>query len=35
MEREILDAGADMFGTDEVLKQIAEGTMNFDKLIAT
>ena len=24
-----------MFGTDEILKQIAEGNINFDKLIAT
>lgn len=28
-------AGADIFGTDEILKQIGEGQMNFDKLIAT
>lgn len=28
-------AGADIFGTDEIIKQIGEGNINFDKLIAT
>lgn len=28
-------AGADFFGTDEILKQLAEGIINFDKIIAT
>ena len=28
-------AGADVFGTDELLKQMAEGVLNFDKIIAT
>ncbi len=34
-EKEAMEAGADIFGTDEVLKQIADGIINFDKLIAT
>ena len=28
-------AGADIFGTDDILKLIGEGTINFDKIIAT
>jgi large subunit ribosomal protein L1 len=28
-------AGADIFGTDDMLKQIVEGNINFEKLIAT
>jgi ribosomal protein L1 len=28
-------AGADIFGTDDILKGIAEGKIDFDKLIAT
>ena len=35
MKDEILAAGADIFGTDEILKQMAEGNITFDKLIAT
>lgn len=35
METDLLEAGADIIGTDEVLKEIAEGKINFDKLIAT
>jgi large subunit ribosomal protein L1 len=35
MEAEVMAAGADFFGNDEMLKQIAEGIINFDKLIAT
>ena len=32
---EILAAGADIFATEETIKQMAEGTIEFDKLIAT
>ena len=35
MEEEVKKAGADVFGTDELLKQLSEGSINFDKLIAT
>lgn len=35
MESEVMAAGADLFGNDEILKQIADGQMNFEKLIAT
>lgn len=28
-------AGADIFGTDDIIKLIGEGTINFDKIIAT
>ena len=31
----MVQAGADIFGDDEMLKKIAEGTIVFDKLIAT
>lgn len=34
-ERLVVEAGADIFGNDEVLRQISEGKMDFDKLIAT
>ena len=30
-----MEAGADIFGTDDLLKQLAEGKCDFDKLIAT
>lgn len=30
-----MDAGADMFGDDEVIKKLGEGVIEFDKLIAT
>lgn len=30
-----MEAGADIFGTDELFKQLAEGKCDFDKLIAT
>lgn len=30
-----MEAGADIFGSDELLKQLAEGKCDFDKLIAT
>ena len=35
LEQDVKNAGADLFGNDEVLKQIANGEINFDKLIAT
>ena len=35
MKDDIIAAGADIFGTDELIKQLAEGNINFDKLIAT
>ncbi len=31
----VLEAGADLFGDEEIIKQISEGNINFDKLIAT
>jgi ribosomal protein L1 len=30
-----LAAGADLFGTDEVIKQMVDGKIDFDKLITT
>jgi large subunit ribosomal protein L1 len=30
-----MEAGADVFGNDEVLRQISEGKIEFDKIIAT
>ena len=35
MQDKVMEAGADVFGTDELLKQLAEGKADFDKLIAT
>ena len=35
MEESVLGAGADVFGTDDLLKSLAEGKCDFDKLIAT
>jgi large subunit ribosomal protein L1 len=35
MQDKVLEAGADTFGTPELLKQMAEGKIEFDKLIAT
>lgn len=35
MQQQVMDAGADIFGTDDLLKQLAEGKCDFDKLIAT
>ena len=35
LEEDVMKAGADTFGTEELLKQFAEGIINFDKLIAT
>lgn len=35
MKDQIMEAGADIFGTDDMLKKIAEGNIEFDKLIAT
>ena len=34
-EEQVMAAGADMFGTDDILKLLAEGKCDFDKLIAT
>jgi large subunit ribosomal protein L1 len=34
-EKEALDAGADMAGSDELAKIIQEGNVNFDRVIAT
>lgn len=35
MMEKVMEAGADAFGTDDLLKQLAEGKADFDKLIAT
>lgn len=35
MEDQVKEAGADLIGSEEIIKQIGEGTINFDKLIAT
>ncbi len=35
MQDKVIEAGADIFGTPELLKQMAEGKIEFDKLIAT
>lgn len=35
MKDQVLEAGADVFGTDDLLKLLAEGKVEFDKLIAT
>lgn len=32
---EVLAAGCDIIGTDAILKEISEGVINFDKIIAT
>ena len=34
-EQDIKDAGADIIGNEALIKQIGEGIINFDKLIAT
>jgi large subunit ribosomal protein L1 len=34
-EKEALDAGADLAGSDDLAKAITEGTIDFDRLIAT
>jgi len=34
-EKEALDAGADLAGSDELAKKIQEGNIDFDQLIAT
>lgn len=34
-EREALEAGADLAGSDDLAKQIQDGTIDFDRLIAT
>jgi large subunit ribosomal protein L1 len=35
MKDQVMEAGADVFGTDDLLKQMADGKLEFDKLIAT
>jgi ribosomal protein L1 len=35
MKEQVLEAGADIFGTDELLKSLTDGNIPFDKLIAT
>lgn len=35
MKEQVMAAGADVFGTDEILKELAAGNIPFDKLIAT
>lgn len=35
LEKEVLEAGADFFGTEELVKKLANGEIPFDKLIAT
>jgi len=35
MQDKVLAAGADIFGTTDLIKQLAEGKIEFDKLIAT
>jgi len=35
MQDKVMEAGADIFGTTDLIKQLAEGKIDFDKLIAT
>ncbi len=35
MQDKVMEAGADIFGTTDLIKQLAEGKIEFDKLIAT
>jgi large subunit ribosomal protein L1 len=35
MEEKVVAAGADIFGTSDLVKQMAEGKIEFDKLICT
>lgn len=35
MQEKVLEAGADVFGTNELIKAMGEGKIEFDKLIAT
>jgi large subunit ribosomal protein L1 len=35
MEQKVKEAGADIFGSSDLIKQMGEGKIEFDKLIAT
>lgn len=35
MQDKVIEAGADVFGTTELIKAMGEGKIEFDKLIAT
>ena len=35
MQEKVMEAGADVFGTSDLIKAMGEGKIEFDKLIAT
>jgi large subunit ribosomal protein L1 len=35
MQDKVMEAGADIFGSSDLIKQIIDGKIEFDKLIAT
>ena len=35
MQEKVMEAGADIFGSSDLIKQILDGKIEFDKLIAT
>jgi len=35
MQENVMEAGADIFGSSDLIKQIIDGKIEFDKLIAT
>ena len=35
MQDKVMEAGADIFGSSDLIKQIIDGNIEFDKLIAT
>jgi large subunit ribosomal protein L1 len=35
MQDKVMEAGADIFGSSDLIKQILDGKIEFDKLIAT